>query len=176
MIRLFVAIPIPTGVKKQIGAACADFPSEKWTPLSNLHLTVHFIGNLHPDEIAPLSAKLNAICLQFDLFTLQFKDVCFIGNRKRPMIWIRLHHSERLELLASLIAEVTGSEPDLPFTPHITLLRLSEESNPDQKLKLLSKIPVQPFQLEVRQVELWDSVPADGGRKYTCLQKFPFGR
>ncbi|OWY21405.1 2'-5' RNA ligase [Sphingobacteriales bacterium TSM_CSM] len=175
MIRLFVAIPIPAAVKKQIGTACAVFPAEKWTPATNLHLTVHFIGNLHPDEIAPLSAKLSAITLQFDPFTLFFKEVCAISNHKKSMIWIRMQHSEPLEMLASIIAEVTGSEPDFSFTPHITLLRLPKDTNHNKKPNLLSKIPVQPFEMEVKQVELWDSVPVKEGRKYTCLQKFLFG-
>lgn len=109
-------------------AACASkAPEFRWTPPSNLHLTVRFIGNIERSVVDGIADRLAQ--LQRAGFELELGGVgTFKRGRLVRVVWLQV--SSGVDAARELAAEVEaecaraglGSEAR-PFQPHLTLAR-----------------------------------------------------
>jgi 2'-5' RNA ligase len=175
MKRLFLSISIPTTIKQQIANSWKPYHEWRWTTISNMHVTVLFMGDTDESELRDIANKVQAIAFNIPAFELKMKDVSAVLTPNRgAMLWITFHPSEPLELLASLLGEVLTNSSEHGFTAHLTLLRLPiGEVNDKKAVQLAKQLPVVPFSFTATQVELWETVKLERGQKYNCLQKFP---
>jgi 2'-5' RNA ligase len=126
MIRLFVALALPTLVKTQLGALAGGIPGAKWVPPENYHLTLRFIGEIEAWRAEEVDTALAAIrAPRFEL------ALAGIGTFEKAGRIQSLHvPAERSETLARLQGKVEtalqriGLEPERKrFTPHVSLAR-----------------------------------------------------
>jgi 2'-5' RNA ligase len=126
MLRLFVALALPTLVKTQLAALSGGIPGAKWVPPENYHLTLRFIGEIEPWRAEEVDAALAAIrAPRFDL------ALAGIGTFEKAGRIVSLHvPAERSEALGRLQGKVetalqrVGLEPERRrFAPHVTLAR-----------------------------------------------------
>jgi len=54
MKRLFVAIPLPDAIKKDLYAICCNLPRAKWAEKEQLHLTLCFIGEVNCEMLTDI--------------------------------------------------------------------------------------------------------------------------
>jgi RNA 2',3'-cyclic 3'-phosphodiesterase len=137
-LRAFFGLPLPEAQRKQLDAylaACAaTAPEFRWTPASNLHLTVRFIGNVERsvvDGIADRLANLRLAGFEGPLagFQLEMGEVgTFKRGRLVRVVWLQVRvGAEPARELAALVEGECGRAglaPEArPFEPHLTLAR-----------------------------------------------------
>lgn len=124
--RLFVALPLPDHVRRQLGLLCAGLPGARWVPPENLHITLRFLGELSGGEMDDVDAALAGISAP--RFSLSLAGVGAFGSGSRVRaVWagaVRepaiLHLRDKIE---SAVVRA-GLEPEgQKYQPHVTLTR-----------------------------------------------------
>ena len=130
-LRAFFGLPIPEAQRSRLDlylAACAaTAPEFRWTPASNLHLTVRFIGNVERSVVDGIADRLADLRLAG--FELELAEVgTFKRGRLVRVVWlqVRIGAEPARELAALVEGECgrAGLAPEArPFQPHLTLAR-----------------------------------------------------
>lgn len=133
--RVFVALPIPTGLRKGIEAVQADVRSRlpkrsaKWIPADQQHLTIHFLGETKPDSLPVLTRQLNEICRRYAPFDLRFSRLGVFPDLDHPrVLWLGLAEAPELKRLQTEVSKTIGLHGSYgesrTYHPHVTLARL----------------------------------------------------
>lgn len=110
-----------------LAVCAAAAPGFRWTPATNLHLTVHFIGRIERAAVEEIADRLGELHLH--RFELALGELgTFKRGRLVRVVWlqVRAGGDQARELAALVEAECVraGLEPDArPFQPHLTLAR-----------------------------------------------------
>ena len=139
LLRAFIAIEIPSGIKKVIAAqtACLQTNSNRavrWVAAENTHLTLKFLGETSPANVDMLSQALQGECSLLAPFDITVSGLgCFPNARRPRVIWIGLLVPSELTHLQHKIEAATarlGYTPEeKPFSPHLTIGRVREQAN-----------------------------------------------
>ena len=129
MYRLFVAVDLPEGVKKEVQAICRDLPGARWVPGDQLHLTLRFIGDADEKLFQGIRERLGRV--RGKPFSMGLGGVGHFPPGKRArVLWVGVEETDALFALQSEVeqalvaAEVPPEERG--FSPHITLARFRE--------------------------------------------------
>jgi 2'-5' RNA ligase len=130
-IRSFFGLPVPDAQRKKLDeylVACAAMaPEFRWTPASNLHLTIRFVGTAELAVVEGIAGRLAERHLAG--FELELSDLgTFKRGRLVRVVWLQLKAGEQPArglaapveeecVQAGLVAEAR------PFQPHLTLAR-----------------------------------------------------
>lgn len=148
MIRAFLAIDLEPQVIGKIYRSIDDLreriPAVRWVPMTNLHLTVKFLGNVEEAQVEPIAAALREQLYLFPRCTINAKGLGVFPERGRPKIlWVGLTGNE----LAGLAAKVQSSLLPLgfapeqrSFTPHLTIGRWRERDSDQAPKKLKQEL------------------------------------
>lgn len=128
-LRLFLALPLPPESREALGLwQRAQAGAEGWSPPEGLHLTLAFLGERAPENLAALDAVGAAVASRHPPFLLRttglggFPD----GNRAR-VLWLDLAPPPALERLAADLRKALATAGEAfdakPFRAHITLAR-----------------------------------------------------
>jgi 2'-5' RNA ligase len=182
-VRLFVALQIPASVRENLAAAIQEMrkiaPQSKWVRPENLHVTLKFLGEAHPEKLDALCAALSAVRSP-QWVELQFHGVGFFPNDKRPRVfWAGMTSLPNLAPLALAIDRATaalGFPPETrPFTPHLTLARFDPPGiSPALRAAAESNATREFGTLNTASFHLIHSKLKTTGTEYTTLQSFPF--
>ncbi len=126
MYRLFVAIPLPDPLRRQLAGLAYGLPGARWVPEGQFHLTLRFIGEVDGALFRDISSALATV--RGPAFTMQVKGVgCFGGRKGARVLWAGVRAGDGLRLLQQRVENTlvqTGVEPERRrFSPHITLAR-----------------------------------------------------
>ena len=134
-------------------------------PEYNLHLTLHFVGNVSFDQLERMQeSAFNVKAKPFELSIdcqgyFEKPRVLWLGCSAVPDGLIELHQQLGTELSRS------GFQPEArPYNPHITIAR---------KLKPLDKSPIQAIVWSVDRFALIQSKSKGNGVVYSLLQSYP---
>ena len=166
--RGFIAVPVPGATE----TSAAPAPE---------HLTLHFLGELHPDLVPPLSERLGPAVGNRRAFDLTIEGVGAFPAPERPRIVWRGVGAGRNEL-AQLAGDVrqaviaAGIPVDIaPFVPHVTLFRVRSPPDLARARALLDRrtpAPA-PTQITVTEVDLVESQLRPTGAEHRVLARFP---
>jgi 2'-5' RNA ligase len=150
ILRAFFGLPVPDPQREELGgyiSECAKVaPAFRWTPTSNLHLTVRFVGAVERDVVDAVALVVSKLDLQG--FDMELGDVgVFKRGRLVRVVWVGLKAGG--EAAGALAAQVeaecvrVGLAPEVrPFQPHITLARArNRDGSPLPPLPLLDGLP-----------------------------------
>ena len=134
MIRLFVALEIPQGVRAGLTLLGGGVPGARWLNEEQLHLTLRFIGEVDENEANDIDDALATI--RAPKFTLELAGVGEFGGKIPRAIWAGVRGNEALLHLQKKVETALhriGTPPDeRKFSPHVTLARL--KSAPREKV------------------------------------------
>jgi 2'-5' RNA ligase len=130
-VRAFFGLPLPDPLREELEgyiSACAGIaPGFRWTPASNLHLTIRFIGSVERSVVDGIARRLDALDLRG--FEIELGDIgVFKRGPRVRVVWMGLRKGvgEAISLAAHVAAESerAGLAPEeRPFQPHLTLAR-----------------------------------------------------
>ncbi|MBN1857254.1 MAG: RNA 2',3'-cyclic phosphodiesterase [Dehalococcoidia bacterium] len=187
-IRAFVAIELPTDLKKGLsviidGLKRNSYAPVKWVGVSGIHLTLKFLGQLPVTRIEEVQRAVTAACTGTGPLRLQITTLgSFPGNSQPRVIWAGLDGEvEKLSELASRIdTSITAlgfPRESRPFTPHLTLGRVRPEAAARARSELgqvvLSERQPTGLSFVATGVSLMQSYLKPQGAMYTCLCSIP---
>ena len=173
--RLFIAINFTPEVKEQLYKAIQDLSKEavsgNFTRISNLHLTVAFLGEVSSNRLQDIRKIINQTAFGIDVFEIEIGGLGKFINQGEFLYWCGIRENETLDKLQqSLIQGLKANEfsvDDKPFKPHITLgRRCRMNSNFDEKE--FAKMIV-PIRMKVTTINLMKSEYRDGSLTYSSI-------
>ena len=165
--RLFFGVPIENSAQNAINKrieALKDQYNGNYTLMSNMHITLTFIGEVEPKVLYMLSDIGDKAFFSFPNFVIKTSDIDSFKDGKvnylaieSNEILLELHN--RLNLLLDEAGIVYNSE-DI-YTPHITLRRGT---------RIPLHIDMDSMDIEVDRVCLFESKRVDGILRYIPLK------
>jgi len=196
-IRSFLAFELPAEIRETLAGLSRDGQAAslniRWVRVSNIHLTVVFLGNVEEDQVGPIGETVGRVCRPHAPFQVRVKGVGMFGSRRTPrVLWVDL--TGDVDRMGSLrddlqkgLAPFGFQEERRPFRPHLTLGRFRPGTVCDNRLDgflaahrdldgpectlgelVFSRSDLKPGGSEYSRMAAWSlKGPVDGG---------PFGR
>ena len=174
LLRAFLAIPLPGPLQDSIVALQRDLreqiPLARWTRPENLHLTLHFFGEITQEFLEKLKVSVLSVKGCQRPFSVEVKGLGAFPSRCRPrVIWLGLEPEAQLRQLHGNCMKVlldtglvTGPEP---YSPHLTIGRLRQQK-PDLT-DLCNSVARSPIgRLPVDRLVLYESRLHSGGAEH----------
>lgn len=177
--RLFIGIPLAAAVIEELRAVSARLQSPgdglRWTAPQSWHITLQFLGNTSPEQLACIVARLRAlhspsvpVCLD-ELGCFDRAGILFAGIRLTPEL---LSLQERI----TAATQPCGFIPETrPFQPHITLARSKGRQHNFDNLKTRIRRPANFTRFVTREFLLYESFLSPTGSRYEIRARFPLG-
>lgn len=166
----------------------------RWVSPDNAHLTLHFLGDVPPEQAELLKLALPAAVARHQRFRLRTAELGAFPNQKRPrVLWLGLYgpahrlvtlHSDLQALLRGLNFAFDADQ----FHPHITLGRVRDVRNtPTRDLpgQIVERFraeaesgrasPKNAISMAVDEVILYQSILGKSGPIYAPLLTCPLG-
>jgi 2'-5' RNA ligase len=142
--RTFIAIDLPTDLKKQMDAlqaeirkalrASDDDSALNWVNVDKMHLTLRFLGETDDRQRDQLAHHLQKIVQAQSPFELRLAGIGAFPNWPRMhVLWVGIEGSgKRLQQLQAEVEKVAQTcgfvAEDRSFSPHITLARVDRNA------------------------------------------------
>jgi 2'-5' RNA ligase len=192
--RVFVGIDlddeIRTKIARLLAGVCGFAPDARWVSPESLHVTLKFIGEQKPEQVAAITERLQLV--KGKSAEIRFAGHGFFPTAKAPRVfWIGIQAGPELAELASSVdsalAELQIPREDRPFSPHLTLARGGGGSGSpkwrkgdgpnsafaelQERLAAMSELDFGT--MTAREFFIYQSQLSPGGSKYTKMQRFP---
>jgi 2'-5' RNA ligase len=183
-LRLFWAINLPNEIKdrlweiqKQLRGTGVD---AKWVGRENLHLTVHFLGEVDVAIIDALVSAVQGALLDRKFFTLQLGGLGVFPDARHPrVLWAGVAGGENElweihRLVAGAMLPFGIPLPGRSFSPHLTLARLRSLRGAPELMTMVRQLGPDYDNLgwmQVGSVDLMQSKLTPGGPIYTLMAK-----
>ncbi|GEM_PF-1776549 len=142
--RIFVAINLSKSVQEQILNLQHQLNDKRlpvnWTPLSNMHLTLLFLGNLSAWDIKKICGIADDVAADSVKFELELRRLEVNKQRGTPRIlWFLPKKNQNLTALQLKLAQAVmtagiGKPPRRRFRPHLTIARFRSQVEADKKI------------------------------------------
>lgn len=179
MLRLFVGLAFPEGIRQHLALLCSGLPKARWVAPESLHLSLRFIGEV--DEIQAEAIDANLLAIKAPGFDLSLAGVGTFGQgRQTRVLWAGVGRQPALDHLQAKVESAVvraGLEPEgRRFSPHVTLARF-RESPPAGRLGAYIQhnemFRAGPF--PAREFILYRSHLGGEGAHYERLAEYPLG-
>ncbi len=191
VLRTFIAVELDAGVRRELDALQARLRAVvppgtvRWVAVSNMHVTLKFLGDTRPHQLHPIVDVLTQVGQTQEPFNVEVGGRgCFPNFRKPNVIWTGLHdRGEQLARLADAIEQAVvplGWAPeDRPFRPHLTLGRVNQRVDARQRAELGRAVEMLEVgtlgTIQVNRVHFIRSDLQRDGPQYTVLARIPLG-
>lgn len=140
----------------------------RWAELSNLHLTLHFVGEIEPEEIPIFKDALEAAAKAVSPFNLRFTSYGSFRQGKQDLIYLKTKNTgDSLQIISDILKNHLKRGDMKSFTPHVTLVRRAEINY--GTLKVLKKQRFELHPIKIKSIELMESRKINGKLTYICL-------
>ncbi len=138
-IRAFIAVPLPGALRRAIAQGVDELRSRpggdrvRWVREENLHVTLRFLGNIDPDSVPSLLARVREQTAREEPFELSLTRIELFPSSRRPsVVAYQVAPAEPLSALAQAVERgvVAAGLPreKRPFRAHLTLGRIRERN------------------------------------------------
>ncbi|MBN1889880.1 MAG: RNA 2',3'-cyclic phosphodiesterase [Thermoflexales bacterium] len=191
-IRAFIAIELAQSILTQLSAVqsqCkAALPAGcvRWVRPGGIHLTLKFLGDVPTAQLDTIKAALAEAAGTSPTFSLEVGHLgCFPNLRRPSVVWVGIQEPGgalvRLQCaIESAVARLGYPSEKRPFSPHLTLGRVSRQARPGELRRLgefvESAVIGRLGQMDVDEVVLIQSVLKPSGAEYTTLARASLGQ
>ncbi len=174
--RLFVAIDMPEAVQERLGMISSGLPGARWLSSDQLHLTLHFIGEVDGAMLRHLQDALTQVSCPAFQIGLQGVGLFPLRGKNPHTLWTGVEKSEPLLTLHAQVASAllaAGCELEQrKYAPHVTLARL--KNTPAKRLTAFvgSHMPLFVPEVSVDRFRLYRSVLGSKGAKHYVEQEY----
>ncbi len=143
--------------------------------MSNIHLTLFFLGDLEEKRIKTLATLVAEACFSAVSFDIEVRGTGVFGKKADPrVIWAGIEKSGPLDNLYSLLSGALrngGFTSDIkPFSPHITLGRIKSVKDTGRLFAVTGRYADTRFQIiEVGEIIIFESILRPEGPLYKPL-------
>ena len=184
MIRTFIAIELPEETRQKLAALQEQLKQSRaavrWVRPSSIHLTLKFLGNVHPDQVENIAAAAALALGDETPISLCAGGIgAFPSVRKPRVIWVGL--SGEVERLAKIQAGLESVLEPLGFAregrgfrPHLTLGRVKDRRGLQRLVEAMSSLALPEFNsFDADEIILYKSDLRPTGAIYTKLHRIP---
>lgn len=189
--RIFIGIDLSPEIRDRITrfleGVSAFAPEARWVRPESLHITLKFIGEQTPEQVAAITERLHRI--DSTAIDIRCAGYGFFPTAKAPRVfWIGIQAGPQLARLAGSIDMATGElgvpREDRPYSPHLTLARAGGRSGSPKgrdgtntsftvvKRRLATMGELDFGTMTASEFILYQSQLSPRGSKYTMLQRF----
>jgi RNA 2',3'-cyclic 3'-phosphodiesterase len=188
VIRAFIAIELSKEIQSQLEQVSAQLKERlvglpiRWVAVENVHLTLKFLGDVSLSNLDILKKILRSAGSAHHPFEVSAGGLGAFPKPHRPrVVWVGLEAPPELAALQHAIdvetARLGYAREERPFSPHLTVGRVSRNATPADIRAVASVI--EDFRVgflgaaRVDAVHLYRSDLQPGGAIYTCLFSAP---
>lgn len=184
MIRSFIAIDLPEATRQGLAAVQEQLKQSRarvrWVKVSSIHLTLKFLGNIHPDQVNDIAETAALVFRNEHPLTLYAEGLgAFPSQRKPRVIWVGLQGQvERLGRIQARLEKVLqplGFAPEKrPFRPHLTIGRVKDRRELQSLVDAMTTLDMEPCNsFDADEIILYKSDLRPTGAIYTKLHRMP---
>lgn len=168
MPRLFTAIELPEEIRLQLLRTREWLPpGSKVTKAENLHLTLHFIGEIETSLSTTIQSELSGVAVSpFDLNLSECGSFQAAGGKW--IAWAGVELSGELSVLhmeiGTILSRLQIQVDSRPYRPHITLARCKKRPF-REKVEIEGSFQVSSFSLMSSQL-------TPGGPVYSPVERY----
>ena len=182
-IRSFVAIELPDDLKSLLSRLEAQLkadkqPGVKWVSPDSIHLTLKFLGSIPFDKTIEITRAIEEAVRGISAIHLKAEGLGVFPNPKVVRVaWVgvsgEVQKLKRLqEHIDAKLSRLGFTPESRPFTPHLTLARLSSRVSPDERIRfghLITDTKFAACPVEVNGVSLMKSQLSREGAIYSRI-------
>ncbi len=184
--RAFLALDLSEETRASLAQVQGKLATEtvhvKWVHTDQIHLTLKFIADLHPDQQARLVPAMADVARRTQAFTYKVRGVGFFASgEKIRVVWCGVDDTAgRVAALEKQIEIACGPlrlpKEDRPFRPHLTLGRLREPHREPQLVQAMKTMTALEAGVErPDRLRLYQSTLTPEGPIYRVLAEWRFG-
>jgi 2'-5' RNA ligase len=178
-LRLFVAVDVPPDhlarVQELTVPLRAALDGARWTPESNQHITVKFLGSTPAERLAEVAAICAEVAADHTSALVRLTQIgAFPSLRRARVLWLGIEDPD------GILARVAGAldlgfEPlgfareARAYTPHLTLARMKSPAPIRGPVPVIAT-KLSPFAVD--QLSLYRSRLSPRGAVYEALERF----
>ena len=180
--RVFAALPIPQEIKDEIAGIGklikARYENIKLVETSNIHLTIHFFGELDDNEVRRLYSVMDDKRLVIERVNASLGNIGFFPPRGNPrVIFVDIENGRESiyrfhGVFEELIRDAEFKVENKPFQTHITIARNKSSRISTEELKLKNAYRKLPFVFD--RFVLYQSILHRSGPEYIPLRTVMF--
>jgi 2'-5' RNA ligase len=183
-LRLFIAVDVPDAVKAAVAASIAPFrdriPGARWTRSDGWHVTVKFLGATWPRLVDTVRQTVSEAASAVPPFESSITEIgVFPSPARARVVWVGLSDDDRrFAALARTLDERLEEHfvPEKrPFTPHLTLARLTPPRKVAEFAPELVGTSVASEGFPVDRLVLYRSHLSPRGATYEPMLSAPLG-
>ncbi|MCD8036302.1 MAG: RNA 2',3'-cyclic phosphodiesterase, partial [Clostridiales bacterium] len=132
--RTFIAIDFDDEIKDNIANLQNEIKKDckrgNFTTRENLHLTMHFLGEIESDDLEYVMAAMDETAAANRKFEFNFEKIGYFDRGNKCILWLGAEKSRPLTRLYETLEKNLGKQgfkrERAAFTPHITIAREAE--------------------------------------------------
>lgn len=187
MTRTFIAFELDSSQQQFLGDIIRQgkllLPALRWVEPAGIHLTLAFLGELGESQLEKAMVAARSAAATGSPLAYRLSGLGTFGPARQPrVLWMGISepsgalHAVQRTLTFALQQQGFPSERR-PFSPHLTLARVTCSLNAEQQQvlqQLLSGYQFSPSVYRVSHLSVMKSERTRSGARYTCLQAYAF--
>jgi len=185
MKRTFIGVRVDAGseLKAAISFLRSGLKNEniKWVDISNMHVTLAFIGNTEEPMIKRVASVLKNDFLSVGIINFRLRGFGVFRNFNDPrIIWTAIENHDGLmeahEKVKNGLGGLDIKLEDKQFMPHLTIARIKDLKDKEKLQKLTQKYANIPFQdVTISEIVYYESVLLPSGPLYKPIYIIKLG-
>jgi len=184
VIRAFIAINISPEIAQRLRTISEDLQASlggvpvRWVPVENIHITLKFLGDVSEPNLELLKEMIKSETARHPPLEISAGELGAFPSIRRPrVLWVNVQAPPELVALQRAIDNETArlgyDREDRPFSPHLTLGRVSRNAN-SSDARRISEV-LEGYKLgyigaaRIREVILYRSDLYPSGAVYTSI-------